>query len=464
MRETMEQVQNKMGIMPIPKLLLNMGVPMILSMLIQAIYNIVDTFFVSQIPDVAGIANMGDLAINALTLAYPIQMLIIALMVGIGIPTNTLMAKSLGKKNREQGNRVAGNAIVLSGCIYLLFLLFGLFAAEAFIGTQTNNQVIADMGTTYLRIVTICSFGAIGNMGIEKIEMGCGNTKATMAAQMTGAITNIVLDPILIFGLFGLPAMGVKGAAIATVIGQSFACLVIAYVHFFRNKEVDHELKCLRPDKEILKAVFSIGLPATIMQILAPIMSYGMNLILGSISTWAVTAYGVYYKLQYFVYMATWGLNNASIPITSFNFGAKLKRRINQAIKCVTLYVMLIMIVGVVLLQVFARPLVSLFDITQESTELCVSALRIASWGLLFGGVNVIMPGICQALGNGIYSLIISALRYVVVVLPVAFVFSLTSAAESLVWLAIPIAEIVACIVAVVLTRRLYKQRVSVLD
>lgn len=456
--------QNKMGVMPVPKLLLNMGVPMILSMLIQAVYNVVDTFFVSQIPDAAGIANMGDLAINALTLAYPIQMLIIALMVGVGIPTNTLMAQSLGKKNREQGNRVAGNAIVLSGCIYLLFLVFGLFAAEAFIGTQTKDLVIAELGTDYLRIVTICSFGAIGNMGIEKIEMGCGNTKATMAAQMTGAITNIILDPILIFGMFGLPAMGVKGAAIATVIGQVFACLVIVYVHFFRNKEVDHALKYLRPDKGILKTVFSIGLPATVMQILAPIMSYGMNLILGSISVWAVTAYGVYYKLQYFVYMAVWGLNNASIPITSYNFGAKMRKRIDQTIKCVTSYVMVIMVAGVLVLQVFARPLVGLFDITQESAGLCVLALRIASWGLLFGGINVIMPGICQALGNGVYSLVISALRYVVIVLPVAFIFGLTPVAEKLVWAAIPIAEIVACAVALVLTRRLYKQRVSVLN
>ena len=456
--------QNKMGTMPVPKLLINMGVPMILSMLIQAVYNVVDTYFVSQIPDTAGIANMGDMAINALTLAYPIQALIIALMVGIGIPTNTMMAKSLGRKDRNQANMVAGNAITLSACIYLLFLLFGLFAAKAFIGTQTKDPIIAEMGTTYLRIVTICSFGAIGNMGIEKIEMGCGNTKATMAAQMTGAISNMILDPILIFGYFGLPAMGVKGAAIATVIGQCLACLVIAYVHFFRNKEVDHALKYLKPEKGILKTVFAIGLPATIMQILSPIMSYGMNLILGSISTWAVTAYGVYYKLQYFVYMAVWGLNNASIPITSFNFGAKAKKRIDQAIKYVVIYVMIIMAVGVLALQIFARPLVGLFDITEESAGFCISALRIASWGLLFGGINVIMPGICQALGNGVYSLIISALRYVVVVLPLTFAFSRTPMAETLVWAAIPIAEIAAFVVAITLTVRLYRARVTELE
>jgi len=332
---------------------------------------------VSQIPDAAGIVNMGDMAINALTLAYPVQSLIIALMVGIGIPSNTLMAKSLGKGDRKQANFVAGNAITLSGCIYVLFLLFGLFAAEAFIGTQTSDPVIAEMGTTYLRIVTIFSFGGIGNMGIEKIEMGCGNTRATMAAQMTGALTNIILDPILIFGYFGLPAMGVKGAAIATVIGQCLAFAVIAYVHFFRNREVEHGLKYLKPRKEIMKTVFSIGLPATIMQILSPIMSYGMNLILGSISTWAITAYGVYFKLQYFVYMAVWGMNNASIPITSYNFGAKAKKRIDQTIKYVVTYVMIIMIVGVLALQIFARPLVGVFDITEESAGFCILALGV---------------------------------------------------------------------------------------
>ena len=457
----MKQTTNKMGTMPVPKLLLNMGIPMVISMLIQALYNIVDTYFVSQIPDVNGIANMGDMAINALTLAYPIQALIIALMVGIGIPTNTLMSKSLGKKDRAQASIVAGNAITLSACIYFLFLFFGLFAAEWFIGTQTDDPIIAELGTAYLRTVTVCSFGAIGNMGIEKIEMGCGNTRATMLAQMTGAITNMILDPILIFGYFGLPAMGVRGAAVATVIGQTLACLVIAYVHFFRNREVDHGLKYLKPEKSVLKTVFSIGLPATVMQILSPIMSYGMNLILGSVSTWAVTAYGVYYKLQYFVYMAVWGLNNASIPITSFNFGAKSKKRIDQAIRCVSVYVTVIMILGVLILQLFAKPLVGLFDITEESAQLCVRALRIAGWGLLFGGINVIMPGICQALGNGVYSLIISALRYVVIVLPAAYLFTLTPIAGSLVWAAIPVAEIIACIAAVVLTGKLYKQRVS---
>ena len=459
----MEQTlkQNKMGTMPVPKLMLNMGVPMMISMMIQALYNVVDTYFVSQIPDTAAVAEMGDKAINALTLSSPIQMLMIALMVGIGIPSNTLMAKSLGKGDREQANRVAGNALTLSACIYVLFLLFGLFAAPAFIRSQTKDPVIAEMGTTYLRIVTVFCFGGIGNMGIEKVEMGCGNTKATMAAQLTGAVTNMILDPIFIFGWFGLPAMGVKGAAIATVIGQCFACLVLVYAHFVRNKSVDHGMKYLKPDKAVLKTVVAVGLPATIMQILTPIMSYGMNLILGAFSTWAVTAFGVYYKLQYFVYMAGWGLNNASIAITSFNFGAGAKGRLNRSIRCAVGYMIIIMVAGFALLQIFARPLVGLFAVAPETAQFCIRALRIASWGLLFGGINVILPGICQALGNGVYSLIISALRYVVVLLPLVFVFSRTGMAGTLVWAAFPMAETVAFCVAVILTRRLYRQRVG---
>ncbi len=457
----MEQLkQNKMGIMPVPKLLLNMGLPMIFSMVIQGIYNVVDTYFVSQIVNPA-VADMGDKAINALTLAYPIQMLMIALMVGIGIPSNTLMANNLGKKDRESASFVAGNALTLCGCIYVIFLLFGLFVARAFIGTQPTAPLIAEMGTTYLTIVTVCSFGAIGNMGIEKLEMGRGNTRATMAAQMVGAITNIILDPIMIFGLCGLPAMGVRGAAIATVIGQCLACLVTVYVHFFQNKEVDHGLRYLRLDKGIMKNVVIIGLPATIMQLMAPIMSYGMNLILGSISTWAVTAYGVYYKLQYFVYMAVWGVNNANIPVASYNYGTKSKLRVTKTLKFGLLYVLIFMAAGLAVLQIFAKQLVGLFDITPESTQLCISALRIASWSLLGGGTCVVLQGICQALGNGVISMIVTALRYVVVALPVAFALSRTAMASELVWLAIPAGELVGTVVVIILARNLWKKKMA---
>lgn len=455
--------QNKMGSVPVSKLLLSMGAPMMLSMLGQALYNMVDTFFVSWIPDTAEVAQMGDKAINALTLAYPIQMLMIALMVGIGIATNTMLAQSLGQKDRERASRVAGNAMMISLCFFVVVFLFGLCGARAFIASQTRDSVVVELGTTYLRIVTLLSFGTIGYMCLEKVVMGCGNTKATMIGQLSGAITNIVLDPILIFGLLGLPALGVAGAAWATIIGQFVSFFVIAYINFRKNKEVDSGLKYLRPNKEILKTIFTISFPATVMQVLTPVMSYGMNLILGTMSSFAVTAYGVYYKLQYFVYMAAYGLNNASISITAYNLGAKNKKRISLSIRYAVVYVLIIMTVGVVLLQIFARPLVGLFSIAEESTNLCIWAVHIASLGFFFGGANIMLSGICQALGNGIYSLIVSLLRYVVVALPLAYVFTLTVWGGTLVWAALPIAEAVACAVAALLTRKLYKKRVTVL-
>lgn len=459
----MEEKQNKMGTAPVPKLLLSMGIPMMLSMVGQALYNMVDTFFVSRIPDTAQVANMGDKAINALTLAYPIQTLIIALIVGVGIATNSLLAQSLGRKDRERASRIAGNAMLICFCFFVAVFLFGVFGARAFIGSQTKDLVVAEMGTTYLRIVTIFSLGAIGYMCIEKVVMGCGNTKATMIGQLSGAVTNIILDPILIFGLLGLPAMGVRGAAWATVIGQFMSFFVIAYINFFRNKEIDRGWRYLCPRKELLKQFSAISIPAIFQQIMTPILTYGMNLILGTISAAAVTAYGVYYKLQYFVTMAIFGLNNASIPIVSYNFGAKDPKRISQSIRYALLDTAVIMGVSLAILQIFTRPIVGIFSLGAESGALCVTAVHIITCGYLFVGTNIILQGVCQALGNGVYSLIISLLRYAVVVLPLAYMFTRTAWAEVLVWAALPIAEAVACAAAVILTRKIYKKRTAVL-
>lgn len=459
----MEAKQNKMGTTPVPRLLLSMGVPMMLSMVGQALYNMVDTFFVSRIPDTAQVADMGDKAINALTLAYPIQTLIIALIVGVGIATNSLLAQSLGRKDRERASRIAGNAMLICFGFFVAVCLFGIFGAQAFIGSQTKDPVVAEMGTTYLRIVTIFSLGTIGYMCIEKVVMGCGNTKATMIGQLSGAVTNIILDPILIFGLLGLPALGVRGAAWATVIGQFVSLFVIAYVNFFRNKEIDSGWRYLRPQKEILKQFSAISIPAIFQQIMTPVLSYGMNLILGTISAAAVTAYGVYYKLQYFITMAIFGLNNASIPVVSYNFGAKNKERISQSIKYALLDATVIMAVSMVVLQLFTEPIVGIFSLGEESRTLCITAVHVITCGYLFVGVNLILQGVCQALGNGVYSLIISMLRYAVIVLPLAWVFARTPWASTLVWAALPIAEAAACAVAALLTRKLYKARVAVL-
>ena len=459
MEEKLEQ--NKMGVTPIPRLLLSMGVPMMLSMLGQALYNMVDTFFVSRIPGTELVPDMGDKAINALTLAYPIQTLIIALIVGVGIATNSLLAQSLGRRDRDRASRIAGNAMTVCFCFFLVIFLFGLFGAKAFIGSQTKDPLVAALGTTYLRIVTIFSLGTIGYMCLEKVVMGCGNTRATMVGQLTGALTNIALDPILIFGWLGLPAMGVRGAAWATVIGQFVSLFVIAYVNFFRNQELDKGWQYLRPRKDILKQFSAISVPAIFQQIMTPIMTYGMNLVLGTISDAAVTAYGVYYKLQYFVTMPVFGLNNASIPLIAYNLGAKKKERVFQTIKYAQLDVGILMAFFLVVLQIFTGPIVGIFSLGEESRALCMTAVHMITIGYLFVGANIIMQGACQALGNGVYSLLTSMLRYAVIVLPLAYVFTLTPVANTLVWAAAPISEAIACVVSILLTRRLYREKTA---
>lgn len=453
--------QNKMAEMPIKKLLLNMGAPMMISMLGQALYNVVDTFFVSHIPATAQIADLGDKAINALTLAFPVQMLIVALGVGTGVGINATVAKNLGRGDTPQTSRTAGNAIFVTLCYFAAIFLFGLTASGAFIRSQTADPIITDMGTTYLRIITVFSFGTLGYMCLEKIVMGTGKTMITMICQLAGAITNIILDPILIYGLLGCPAMGVAGAAWATVIGQFVSLIVIAVVYFGKGVGIETGFRYLKPERETLSGIYAIGLPAVVMQILTPIMSYAMNLILGAVSVSAVTAYGVYYKLQNFIFMPGYGLNNASIPIISYNFGAKNKARASQTIRYGLIDVSGIMLAGIVLLQVFARQIVGLFSVTEESYQLCVLALRIVTCGFFFAGANIILQGVCQALGKGVYSLVISLLRFIVLALPLAWALSRLPDAASLVWLALPVAEAGACIVAVVLTRRTYKSAVG---
>lgn len=450
---------NKMSDMRIPKLLLNMGLPMMLSMLGQAFYNIVDTFFVSRITD-AAISDMGDKAINALTLAFPIQLVIVALGVGTGVGVNATLSRNLGKGDREAAGKVAGNALTVSFLYFIAIASFGIFGAKAFIHSQTNDPIIADMAIRYLRIVTILSPGSIGFMCLEKIVMGTGNTVAAMIGQIAGALTNIILDPIMIYGLLGIPALGIAGAAWATVIGQ-FASLIVLSIIFIRtNKAFDNSLHHCKPDKATLKAVFSVGLPAIMMQLLSPVMSYAMNLILGTISVSAVTAYGLYYKLQSFIFMPAFGLNNASIPIISYNFGAKNKERISKTIRCGLLDITILMLIGVILFQAGAGTIVKIFSVTDESARLCVMSLRIISLGFLCAGGCIILQGVCQALGNGVYSLVISVVRMILIPLPLAFAFAQTTHADTLVWASLPLGELAACLTAILLTVTLYRKRV----
>ena len=449
----MQASKNKMGTVPVNKLLISMGVPMMLSMIVQALYNVVDSLFVSHIP------GMGDSAINALALAFPIQMLMTAVCVGTGVGVNSSLSKSLGMGDQEKAGRIASNSLLLSLCYYLVMLFFGLFLVPAFLSLQSGDELVLNLGADYLRIITICSFGTIGYMCFEKLLQATGKTTEAMAGQLVGALTNIVLDPIMIFGYFGLPAMGVKGAAAATILGQVFSFIAVLYLHLTRNKEATVKRAYMAPRRAIIGEIYKVGGPAIVMQSLTSFMTFGMNIILGSVSASAVVAYGIYYKLQNFIFMPCFGLNNASVPIISFNYGARSKERIKSAIRYGLLYVWLIMLLGTLLLQLFAHQIVGCFSLSSEASALCVLALRIITVGFVFAGTNIILQGVCQALGNGVYSLIISLLRLVAITLPLAKILSGLENAATVIWVSFPAAEITACVVASFLAGNMYRKR-----
>jgi len=449
---------NKMGTMNEFKLLLSTGVPLMVSMLVAALYNIVDTFFVSQIEGV------GEAAANALSLAFPVQMIMVALNVGTGVGVGAALSKALGKKDGERVSKIAGNAMFLYGFYYILMLLFGLFAAEPFIALFTTDEQVLTLGVTYLRLVTCLSFGNMGEKCFEKLLQSTGKTSYSMIGQLTGSVLNVVLDPIFIFGYLGLPAMGVAGAAIATVIGQCSAIIITAILHFKKNKEIKNKLKNLKPDKDVLKEIMKVGAPAIIMQGLTSVTTLGMNFILKNVSASAVTAYGVYYKLQNFVFMPAYGVNNACIPIIGYNLGAKNKSRVKNTIKYSVIVVFAIMVIGTAIFQLFAGQIVGVFKLSDEFTTLCITAIRIITIGFSFAGINVLLQGICQAMGGGISSLIIALLRMVVIALPLAAALSAIKNAESLVWIAFPAAEAITFIAAVLLTKNLYNKSVAKIE
>lgn len=440
------------------KLLLTMGVPLMISMLVTALYNIVDTFFVSRIP------GTGEAAANALSLAFPIQMLMTALNIGTGVGVGAALSKAIGGGNRERASRITGNAMFLYAVYYCVMLVFGLFFAKPFIALFTNDETVRELGTIYLSYVTCLSFGNMGEKCFEKLLQSTGRTMYSMIGQLTGSILNVILDPIFIFGYLGLPAMGVAGAAIATVIGQCSAIAITGTLHFCKDKEINHGCRYLKPDRDVIAAIMKIGIPAIMMQGLTSVMTLGMNFILKGVSAAAVTAYGIYYKLQNFIFMPAFGLNNACVPIIGYNIGAKNGSRIKNTIRYAVLLVLAIMFLGIVLFQLFAEQIVGVFGLSAEFTRLCVTAIRIITVGFLFAGINVLLQAVCQAMGGGTQSLVISALRLVVIVLPLAAVLSCFDGAEHFVWVAFPIAELVAFVVAIVLTLRLYRRSVEALE
>ena len=452
---------NKLGTQPISKLMKTMGLPMILSMMLQALYNIVDSAFVSNMSD------GGELALNALTLAFPVQVLMVAIGIGTGVGTNALLSKSLGQSNSEKANTVAGNGVFLALAIYLLFVLFAIFGLRAYVDSQTTNPVIAEMTMQYLKICCFISFGIVFFSIYEKLLQATGRPLFSTIAQVSGAITNIILDPIMIYGYLGCPELGVSGAAYATVIGQIVSFLLALIFHLKFDKEISNKLIYFKPSGKIIKEIYSIGVPAIIAQALMSVMTYALNIILVAISESAVTAYGLYYKIQQFVLFAAFGLRDAITPIVSFNHGMQSVPRIRDGIKYGMLYTLGIMLIGLIIIEVFANPLAGLFGLSGETEALCISAMRIISISFIFAGANIAFQGIFQALGSGAETLIISVLRQLLFVLPVAWAFSqfvLNSSADtSVVWYTFIIAEGATAAVSCLLMKRIYRKKVAVL-
>ena len=441
-----ERKENKMGVMPINKLILSMSLPMMISMLIQALYNIVDSMFVAQI---------SENALTAVSLAFPIQNLMIAVAVGTGVGINAFLSKSLGEKEYDTANKIAKNAIFLALMSYLVFLLFGIFGANMFFRTQTDIADIVSQGTTYLRVCCILSFGVFFQITFERLLQSTGKTIYNMYTQGLGAIINIILDPIMIFGLLGFPKMGVGGAALATVIGQVVAAIAGIFFNHYKNHEIDINLKGFRPSLNIIKKIYAVGVPSIIMSSIASVMTFGMNKILITFSSTATAVFGVYFKLQSFIFMPVFGLNNGMVPIVSYNYGAKKKDRITKTLKTGIVYAVIIMFIGFLIFEFLPDKLFMIFNASDTMMQIGVPALRIIGIHYLIAGVSICIMSVCQALGHGIASLIISAVRQLVVLLPVAFILSKLWGINAT-WWAFPIAEVVGVSLCIYFIYRIY--------
>lgn len=443
--------KNKMGVMPVNKLLLSMSIPMVISMVVQALYNIVDSVFVAQI---------GENALTAVSLAFPMQHLMLSVGAGTGVGINALLSRSLGERKYNDVDKAANNGIFLALSSCILFAAFGLVGSESFFRTQTDIQEIIVYGSDYLFICCIFSFALFGQLTFERLLQATGRTFYAMITQALGAITNIILDPIMIFGYFGFPKMGVAGAALATVIGQSVAMLLAMYFNIRKNHEITLSVKNFRPDGKIIKKIYAVGVPSIIMVSIGSVMTYGINRILLSFTATAAAVFGVYFKLQSFVFMPVFGLNNGMVPILAYNLGAKKKGRMIKTIKLSVVYAVCIMLIGLGVLQLIPDKLLMLFNATEDMLSIGIPALRIISISFLFAGFCVVAVSVFQALGDGVLSLIVSAVRQLIVLLPVAYLLSRTGSVNA-VWWAFPIAEIVAMILSGIFIKRIYNNKIK---
>lgn len=447
----MEQTENKMGVMPVNKLLVSMSLPMMISMLVQALYNIVDSYFVAKI---------SENALSAVSLAFPIQTLMIAILGGSSVGLGTVLSHSLGEKKFKKVTDVANHGIFITIIIYLIFVLMGFFLVKPFFASQTSDTEILTYGMDYLQLICIGSVGLCGQFLFERLLQSTGKTFYTMITQATGAIINIILDPIFIFGLWGFPKLGVMGAAVATIIGQICAFLFAFYLNHKKNTEVKINLKGFSPSPYLIGQIYKIGFPSIIMQSIGSIMVYGMNQILISFTSTATAVFGVYFKLQSFIFMPIFGLNNGMLPIMAYNYGARKKSRLISAIKLGMVYAISLMAVGFIAFQVWPRQLLNIFDASEQMLSIGIPALRIISLHFLLAGFNIIALSTCQALGKAVYSMITSICRQLVVLLPAAYILS-RFGNVNYVWWAFPIAEIVALIITAGFLIKTYKENIK---
>lgn len=443
--------ENKMSTMPINRLLISMALPMMISMLVQALYNVVDSIFVSKIHEDA---------LTAVSMAFPMQNLMIGVSSGIGVGTNALLSRALGERKNETANQMALHGIFLSAISYLIFLILGLTIVRFFFTAQGASSAITAYGVDYLSIVMIYSFGMYGQMIFERLLQSTGKTLYTMFTQGTGAIINIILDPIMIFGWFGCPAMGIRGAAVATVIGQIIAAVMAIIFNIRKNNELCFRLKNFKPRLETIGKILYIGVPSIIMIAIGSVMTFCIDKILVVYSSTAVAVFGAYYKLQSFAFMPVFGLNNGMIPILAFNYGAKKPERIMETLKLAMIFAWCIMVAALILVQLMPKQMLLLFNASEEMLSIGVPALRTITISFVFAGICIVCGSFFQALGNGISSMLVSFTRQLIFLVPLAFLFSKIGTIE-LVWWAWPIAEIASLAVSILFAVRLYKKKIK---
>lgn len=437
-----------MGVMPVGKLLFTMSLPIMISMLVQALYNVVDSMFV---------ARVSENALTALSMAFPIQNLMIAVSTGLGVGLNAVLSRALGAKDEKGVNRAATNGIMLLFICGLVFMLGGATIVRPYFEMQTDIAEIVESGVDYTTIVMLGSMGIFMQILFERLLQSTGRTLLTMVSQGVGAIANIILDPIFIFGLFGVPKMGVAGAAYATILGQWIAAAIGLVMNIRKNPEVSISMKGFRPHGATIRRILAIGIPSVVMQSIGSIMTFLMNQILIAFSATAVAVFGVYFKLQSFVFMPVFGLNNGMVPIIAYNYGAQKSERIHKTIRLGMVYAVAIMMIGLLVFQLIPKELLLMFDASDAMLEIGAPALRIMSLAFIFAGISIVAGSSCQAFGYSVYSMLISIARQIVVLIPAAYLLSLTGVLRSI-WFAFPIAEIFSLILSLFFLRTTLKK------